>query len=89
MASEKKLKKDEIYTPSEEVKNGAIIKDYDKLYARSISNREEFWAEQAESLDWFKKWDTVLDKSNAPFFKWYSGGKINIIYNAIDRHLTT
>ncbi len=79
----------EIYYPSPEVVERAHIKDYDSLYKRSIEDREGFWAEQAENLEWFKKWDKVLDDSNPPFFKWFVGGKINIVHNAIDRHLKT
>ncbi len=79
----------DIYHPSPEVVERAHIKDYDSLYKRSIEDREGFWAEQAENLEWFKKWDRVLDDSNRPFFKWFVGGKINIVHNAIDRHLKT
>ncbi|MCU0703810.1 MAG: acetate--CoA ligase [Fimbriiglobus sp.] len=46
-----------------------------------------FWASHAESLHWFKKWDTVLDDSNPPFFKWFTGGITNASYNCLDRHL--
>src|SRR4030095_6970767 len=47
-----------------------------------------FWAKQAESLDWFKKWDTILEW-NEPFAKWFVGGKLNISYHCLDRHLKT
>ncbi|NOY77040.1 MAG: acetate--CoA ligase [Calditrichaeota bacterium] len=79
----------EVYYPSQTVIDQATIKDYDSLYQKSIKNREEFWAEEAEKLDWFKKWDRVLDDRDKPFYKWFVGGKINIIHNAIDRHLKT
>jgi len=79
----------EVYYPSQNVIDQATIKDYDSLYQKSIENREEFWADEAEKLDWFKKWDQVLDESNKPFYKWFVGGKINIVHNAIDRHLKT
>ena len=42
---------------------------------------------QAEALDWFERWDTVLDESEAPFYKWFIGGKLNASYNALDRHV--
>jgi len=77
----------EVIYPLKEVIDNAHIKDYDTLYRHSIENREEFWAEEAANLEWYKKWDRVLDASKAPFYKWFSGGKINIIHNAIDRHL--
>ncbi len=79
----------EIFYPPEELVKAANIKEYDALYQRSITDREGFWAEQAETLEWYQKWDKVLDASNRPFFKWFVGGKINIVHNAIDRHLKT
>ncbi len=78
-----------IYSPSSEVIDNATVKEYEKLYDFSINNPNEFWAQQAEELEWYKKWDQVLDDSDAPFYKWFAGGKINIIHNAIDRHLKT
>jgi len=80
---------EKIYLPSQKVIDNANVKEYDNLYKYSIEHREEFWAEQAESLNWYKKWDKVLDKSDAPFYKWFVGAKTNIILNAIDRHLST
>lgn len=88
MAEKKKLE-GEVYYPSDEVVKQANVPDYDTLYKRSIEDREGFWAEQAEQLDWYKKWEKVLDDSNKPFYKWFVGGKTNIIQNAIDRHLKT
>ncbi|GAB4181399.1 MAG: acetate--CoA ligase [Calditrichia bacterium] len=73
--------------PSKQIQRRANIKNYEDLYRFSIEKPEEFWAEQARQLKWFKKWDKVLDDSNKPFFKWFTGGKINIVANAIDRHL--
>jgi len=58
-------------------------------WERSIANPEEFWAEKAKAIDWFKTWDKVLDDSKRPFYKWFSGGVLNISYNALDRHLKT
>ncbi|RYX99702.1 acetate--CoA ligase, partial [bacterium] len=58
-------------------------------YKFSIENREQFWAQEAESLEWYQKWDKVLDDSNKPFYKWFTGAKTNIVHNAIDRHLNT
>ncbi len=48
-----------------------------------------FGASEAEELEWFQKWDKVLDDSNKPFFKWFTGAKTNIVHNCIDRHLKT
>jgi len=89
MANDNNLKQEEIYEPRTSVKKQANVKEYDQLYSESINNREDFWAKQAKTLHWYKKWETVLDNSGAPFYKWFSGGKINIVYNAIDRHLST
>ncbi|MFW6138354.1 MAG: acetate--CoA ligase [Spirochaetota bacterium] len=79
----------EIYHPSEQIKKNANVKEYDSLYTWSIQNKEAFWEEKAGEMEWFKKWDKVLDDHNPPFYKWFAGGKINIIHNAIDRHLNT
>jgi len=79
----------EVYYPSPEVLERAYIKDYPSLYQRAMQDLEAFWAERAEELEWFRKWDRVLDDSNKPFYKWFVGGKINICYNAVDRHMKT
>lgn len=63
-----------------------VLKDE---WEKSIKNPEEFWAEKAKAIDWFKTWDKVLDGSNPPFYKWFAGGVLNISYNALDRHLET
>ncbi len=60
---------------------------YEQAYARSISDPEGFWAEAAEDVVWIKKWDTVLDDSNPPFYRWFTGGVLNTCYNALDRHV--
>ena len=64
------------------------FEEYEKLYAEAAADPESFWAKQAEELHWFKKWDTVLEW-NEPFAKWFVGGKLNISYNCLDRHLDT
>ncbi len=76
----------EMFHPSKEVIDAAHIKDYETLYKRSIADREGFWAEEAGKLEWYKKWDKVLDSSKKPFYRWFTGGKINIVHNAVDRH---
>jgi acetyl-CoA synthetase len=57
------------------------------LFDRAAEDREVFWAEQAERLDWDTKWSQILDWSNAPFAKWFVGGKLNVAYNCVDRHV--
>jgi acetyl-CoA synthetase len=64
------------------------FEEYEKLYAEAEADPEAFWAKQAERLHWFKKWDTVLEW-NEPFAKWFVGGKLNVSYNCLDRHLET
>jgi propionyl-CoA synthetase len=60
---------------------------YDKVHERSLTEAEEFWADAAADIDWEKSWDKVLDDSNAPFYRWFSGGRLNTCYNALDRHV--
>jgi len=60
---------------------------YSAFFQRSMTEREEFWAEQAEKLHWNRKWDRVLDFDNPPFTRWFVGGETNTCYNAVDRHL--
>jgi propionyl-CoA synthetase len=59
---------------------------YAEIYRRSIESPDTFWGEAAERLSWSKRWDRVLDDSDAPFYAWFSGGEINTCYNALDRH---
>ena len=79
----------EVYFPSEEVVAAANVQEYSAGHERSLTDPEAYWGERAEELEWYKRWDTVLDDSDAPFFKWFVGGKTNIVANAIDRHLKT
>ena len=58
-----------------------------EMYDRAAADREAFWAEQAEHLQWDTKWSQVLDWSDAPFAKWFVGGKLNVAYNCVDRHV--
>lgn len=78
------------FPPSAEFSSKAHIKsmeEYQALHKRSLEDPEGFWSEVASELHWFKKWDTVLNDSDKPFFKWFEGGKTNICYNCLDRHL--
>jgi len=60
---------------------------YAEIYRRSREDPEGFWAEQAEAIDWIRRWDRVLDDSNPPFFRWFRGGELNTCWNAVDRHV--
>jgi propionate--CoA ligase len=59
---------------------------YEEVYRRSIEDPTGFWGDLAEELHWYRKWDQVLDDSNAPFYRWFVGGETNLCYNAVDRH---
>ncbi len=60
---------------------------YDEAYEKSLKDPAGFWGEQAEQCHWYKKWDKVLDDSNEPFYRWFTGGEINTCYNALDCHV--
>ncbi|MDC0047082.1 acetate--CoA ligase [Chloroflexi bacterium] len=80
----------EIIDIKDEFKQNAYIntEKYEEMYKQSIENPDEFWAEQGESIDWYKKWDKVMNYNfNTADIKWYEGGKLNVTYNCIDRHL--
>jgi acetyl-CoA synthetase len=90
-AIESILNEDRVFYPSTEFSASAHIKsfeEYERIYNEAAKDVPTFWAQQAEALDWFEKWHTVLEW-NEPFAKWFVGGKINISYNCLDRHLLT
>jgi propionyl-CoA synthetase len=60
---------------------------YQQAFSRSIDDPEGFWGKAAEEISWYKKWDKVLDDSNKPFYRWFTGGMVNTCYNAVDRHV--
>ena len=60
---------------------------YEQEYDRSLRDPAAFWAEAAEGIDWYERWNTVLDDSRPPFYRWFSGGSLNTSYNALDRHV--
>ena len=62
---------------------------YREIYQQSIQNPDTFWAEKAQLIHWEKPFDSVLDYQNPPFAKWFVGGRTNICFNAVDRHLET
>jgi acetyl-CoA synthetase len=57
------------------------------VYEEASRDRLAFWAKQAERLTWTQRWDEVLDWTNPPFAKWFVGGKLNVAYNCVDRHV--
>ncbi|MGB8425280.1 MAG: propionyl-CoA synthetase [Desulfobacterales bacterium] len=60
---------------------------YDEAFEKSIKDPNGFWGAAGEKVHWYKKWDKVLDDSNKPFYRWFSGGEINTAYNALDYHI--
>ena len=80
------LQEERSFPPPADFAARANMADPD-IYAKAAADPEGFWAGLAEELDWFRKWDTVLDWSGAPFAKWFIGGKLNVSYNCIDRHV--
>ena len=82
---------DRVFPPPLAFSEKAQIKseaELEQLRAEASANPEGFWARMAEELHWFKKWDTVLHWQ-PPHAEWFVGGKINLSYNCLDRHLTT
>jgi acetyl-CoA synthetase len=85
------LREDRRFQPSRAFSEAARIRSLDEYrtqYRRSIEKPEEFWAEKASELHWFKPWERVLEW-NSPWAKWFVGGEINVSYNCLDRHLDT
>jgi len=83
-------KENRVFSPLPDFSSKAHIKsmdEYEQLHAQSIGDPEAFWAMQAAELTWQKPWHTVLDWENAPFAKWFDGGKINAAENCLDRHV--
>ncbi|MBI2654633.1 acetate--CoA ligase [Candidatus Woesearchaeota archaeon] len=81
------LKEHRIFYPSDEFSRKSYIKhmkEYSKIYKKSIENPEAFWADKANGLEWIKKWDIVL-RNDMGFFKWFEGGYLNVSYNCLDR----
>ena len=81
------LQEDRSFPPPDSFKEQANIQDPD-IYRKANSDPEAFWEGFARELDWFQEWDQVLDWK-PPYAKWFLGGKLNVSYNCIDRHLTS
>ena len=85
------LHEERVFKPSSQFSKQAHVSsfaEYQALYKSSIRNPEAFWAKIASELDWFKKWNKTL-VWKTPFAKWFVGGKINVSFNCLDRHLNT
>jgi acetyl-CoA synthetase len=83
------LRENRVFPPPEEFAKRAHIKslaEYEQMYRRSVADPEAFWGEIAKELHWFAPWQKVLDW-NVPWAKWFVGGKLNLCYNCVDRHV--
>jgi len=86
----RQIEDETIYPAATSARTPLINKEqYQELYEQSIEKPEEFWEEQAKTLDWFEKWQNVKNTSfeNDVHIKWFEGAKLNVSYNCIDRHL--
>ena len=79
------LSEDRVFQPPEAFRDQAVMRDR-TVYENADADHEAFWAEQAERLDWFQHWDTVMDW-NPPWVTWFAGGKLNASVNCLDRHV--
>ena len=82
------LEEKRVFKPNYKIVEEAHIKNWEAELEKG-KNIEKYWAEKAKELEWFQKWDKVLDDSNKPFYKWFTNGKINMTYNAVDRWIHT
>jgi propionyl-CoA synthetase len=62
---------------------------YDRIFRKSLEHPEEFWREAAKDIQWYTDYSRVLDDSNPPFYRWFTGGEINTCYNALDYHIAS
>jgi acetyl-CoA synthetase len=76
----------ERFEPPADFREHALLKD-PAVYEQAASDPIGWWTSQAEELDWFQKWDRVLDDDDPPFYKWFTGGTLNVSYNCLDRHV--
>ncbi|MEM7530684.1 MAG: acetate--CoA ligase [Chloroflexota bacterium] len=76
-----------MYHPAEAVIANANVPNYMDVRAEALADPLSYWDARAkEMVEWYQPYETIMDNSNAPFFKWFLGGKINIAHNALDRH---
>jgi acetyl-CoA synthetase len=80
------LLEQERFDPPSGFVDKALIGD-ESEHEAAAADPQGWWAKQAEALHWFERWEAVLDESEAPFYKWFTGGKLNASYNALDRHV--
>ena len=92
------LTEERLFVPPADIVSAAHItsymkskgfEDYEVFYRWSLVHRFEFWDDQARELHWFEPWHTTFAWTTKPFFQWFVGGKLNIVYNCLDRHMQT
>jgi acetyl-CoA synthetase len=90
-ALESLLHEDRVFRPLPQMVIEANVNPQTLELARKQAAEDHvvYWEEAAKDLEWFKKWNKVLDDSEAPFYKWFVGAKCNIVHNALDRHIKT
>ncbi|HEY4450590.1 MAG TPA: acetate--CoA ligase [Solirubrobacteraceae bacterium] len=76
----------ERFEPPSDFRAGALLSD-PAVYEQAAGDPEGWWTAQAEELDWFQRWTRVLDDDDPPFYKWFTGGTLNVSYNCLDRHV--
>ena len=89
MSEKRPVQEGEVFYPSAEVLAGTRVKDWEALAHRASEDPEGFWEAEASELEWYKRWDRVLDESSRPFYRWFPGGQTNIVHNCLDRHQRT
>ncbi len=77
----------EIYQPSPDIASKANIPVWEKKARQAGEDLTGYWDERAKELEWYHPWDAVLDDSNKPFYKWFTGAKVNIVHNCLDRNV--
>jgi acetyl-CoA synthetase len=78
----------ELYAPSASIVANANVPDYLAVRQAALADPVAFWDARAKELiDWYTPYTQVIDSSGAPFFKWFIGGKTNVVHNALDRHV--
>ncbi len=78
----------QLFEPPGSFQGKALVSDR-RLYESAQKNRLAFWASMAEDVEWMKKWDTIFEDDDAPFYRWFNGGTLNVSFNCVDRHTLT
>ena len=79
----------DVFYPDEETVSMSRVPDWHALAAEAEQDYTGFWEREANELHWFAPWQKVLDDSQKPFYKWFTGARTNIVYNCLDRHMAT